>query len=206
MSRESSTAFAWVERANIALENVLLNELRDKSSGSLAEVTDRLHESRSAISRLRTAIDSLRGDMDKHHFEDLPTLHVTDLEKLGEQFAQAGLVQEVVWKQIIAKMGSGGFYAMLWWFNEEINRIDRITMDLMNAVAATESDAKVGQLNLVLEENRPGNFKVEFAQLYTAWLRFQQVFLASSMLSTELWYRYCGVGSLLGKDESVAAA
>ena len=61
-----------------------------------------------------------------------------------------------------------------------------------------------GKLNELLETNRPGNIKVEFARLYAAWGKFQQVFLASAMCSTELWYRYTGAGSLL--DEKIGQA
>jgi len=32
--------------------------------------------------------------------------------------------------------------------------------------------------------------------LYTAWAKFNQEFLASSICSTELWYSFNGLGSL----------
>jgi len=80
------------------------------------------------------------------------------------------------------------------------------TRGLRMAIVDTTAAANVGKLNLVLEENRSGNFKQEFARLYCAWAKFQQLFLASSMLSTDLWYRNCGVSSLLSPQVRESAA
>ena len=70
---------------------------------------------------------------------------------------------------------------------------------LIGQVAALSGHSTGGGIHVMLEENRRGNIKVAFAQLYCAWAAFQQFFLASSMSSTEQWYVYMGYGSLVGQ-------
>lgn len=62
---------------------------------------------------------------------------------------------------------------------------------------ATASAASVGDLNLVLEQNQALNFRREFVVLYSAWASFEQAFLISSLISTEVWYRFNRFGSLV---------
>jgi hypothetical protein len=72
-------------------------------------------------------------------------------------------------------------------------------------VSALEGIARKGEVTRTLEENRPGNIKEAFANLYCAWAKFNQDFLASSLLSTELWYAFNGYGSLAGRDMQLMA-
>lgn len=50
------------------------------------------------------------------------------------------------------------------------------------------------------------SFKPGFAVLYTAWTKFNALFLASSLLSTELWYAFTGKGSLAPTKLQLRAA
>jgi hypothetical protein len=53
------------------------------------------------------------------------------------------------------------------------------------------------EFTIVPEENRVGNFKIPFAQLLTAWQAFIGLFAASSLITTEAWYKHNGYGSLV---------
>lgn len=207
MSRELSVACSLLEQANIALEDVLLNELDGNGvGGSVVKVTELLSNSQFELTQMLNVIAMLRENMRKHEFKNLPTLQSTDLELLGAQLVSAGIVQDSAWSIVCDMMHRDGFYGMLNYFEQETFQLNILTGSLIIAMLAAEEMARAGKLNFVLEKNQRGNFKVEFATLYSSWHRFQQVFLASSMLSTELWYRYCDAGSLLEPRKDVQAA
>jgi hypothetical protein len=206
MSRDLSVARAYFERANITLEDVLLHELTGQGGGSVKHIIEQLSDSKAALAEMMKTIGLLRADMHSHAFEDLPTLQLADLDALGSELASAGLVQSGAWTVVSGIMRSRGFYGMLDFFDQEVTFLRQKTNELILAVCTVENTAKVGQLNLALERNQPANFKVQFAALYSLWHQFQQTFLASSMLSTDLWYRYCGVGSLLKQNHGVQVA
>jgi hypothetical protein len=206
MSRDLSVARAYLEQANIALEDVLLQELAGRTGGSVKDIVEQLSASDAALEEMTKTIGLLRADMHSHAFEDLPTLQSVDLDALGTELASSGLVQSGAWTVVSGIMRSRGFSGMLDFFDREISSLRKKTDELILAVRAVENTAKVGQLNLVLEQNQSANFKIQFAVLYSSWHQFLQVFLASSMLSTDLWYRYCGVGSLLEQEHGVQVA
>ncbi len=90
-------------------------------------------------------------------------------------------------------------------FDHSVWTLEVNTQSLITKISALNDAAQKGEVNLVLEENRPGNIKESFACLYTAWAKFQQDFLASSLLSTELWYAFNGYGSLVGREAQLKA-
>lgn len=206
MSRAVSCGRSRLERANMALEDVLIMELRDGKIGRLDGVIKHLNASDSAIGSALEAITNLREEMNRHNFEDLPTAKTVDFESLGEDLFMAGMIQPEAWNVLEAQHSENGFYGILDYFSETLDKLHVATNVLRSAILDAEPAAMKGILNLTLEENSATNFKVEFAQLYTAWERFQAVFLASSMYSTELWYQHCGVGSLLNKLRKTQAA
>lgn len=206
MSRALSVAKSELELANINLEDVLLAELDGATGGSISKISLHLQRSSLALSQMQSEISSLRKDMQNNKFQDLPSLHTANLEVLGRDFDALGIIDKTAWDFVSKTMRHDGFYGMLAFFERETNQLDTHTIHLIEAISSSEDIVAEGTLNLVLEKNRPGNFKVEFARLYSAWLEFQQVFLASSMLSTELWYRYQGVGSLRNKSRSARVA
>lgn len=197
MSRDLSMARTHMETANVHLEDVLLGELGYGGGGSLSEVLEHLAKSGMSLAVMQDTIRLLRKDMAENAFDDLPTLYSANLEGIGIEFSSAGLVEDEAWNSVVDIMREHGFYGMLDFFEQEASSLQLKTVELNSAIRSANFAARAGQLNLVLEQNQPANFKVQFAQLYSAWHRFQQIFLASSMLSTELWYRYCDAGSLL---------
>jgi len=196
-----SKARSNMELANMALENALLAELEQTDNKTaVAEIQSaRAYLSASAgdLAGMQQAIGQLRRQMREANYADLPTLKKLNLQVMGERLSEMGMVNPEKWRQATGTMlGEGGFYAILDRFGDEVKTIQELTSGLSKKFEFLEGQAERGQLNLVLEQNREGNIKIEFAQLYQRWCDFQSFFLASSMLSTELWYQHRGFGQL----------
>lgn len=197
MSRSLSVAYCELERANIALEDILLSELTG-GAGDIKPLLGRLNKSLEALREFQVNIEQLRTDMKKHDYTDLPILNAVNLSHLGQSLNEKGMIEMLPWENIQMAMRKDGFWAVLDLFENESQAIIDLTEMLSQCIEANVDAVEAGYLNLVVEENREGNFKVEFARLYTAWSNFQSLFLASSMLSTELWYAFTMRGSLAG--------
>ena len=113
MSRALSVAKSELELANINLEDVLLAELDGTSCGSILKISLHLQRSSLALSHMQGEIASLRSDMQKNKFQDLPTLHTTDLEALGRKFDALGIIDTTAWSTVSKTMRREGFYGML---------------------------------------------------------------------------------------------
>ena len=209
MSKALSIARSELELANAELENTLISEIQGGkvSTASLRSTVEHLGRSREFLAHFLQIVAELRRNMADNDFEDLPTLKTVDLERLGVHLAHAGYVDISAWRSIADEMNKNGFYGVLDHFRIGTHALMTWTDQLARAIVAVNlrlsSDTESVSVTGILEENRVGNFKQEFAELYIGWLRFQQEFLASSMLSTELWYRHQGVGSLLDQELAV---
>ncbi|MDP2812441.1 MAG: hypothetical protein Q8O32_01990 [bacterium] len=182
-------AYAYVELGNVALEDVLLAEFANECS-PLSAVCDHLVSSDASLRQALTDCQELRDLMGALCYRDLPTLQELDLVELGHQFASRGMLRQQSWGHVCQIMTDGGFYKMLDYFEEMIRSLRLKTEALRQQVNLLEQPAQLGEVNLVLEENREGNIRLAFAELYTLWGSFSQDFLASSLLSTELWYAH----------------
>jgi hypothetical protein len=200
LSRALTLANAHFLLSNVALEDIILNEL---GIGDIAEpeaIIRNLGNSRTELSKMKSSIHNLRVQMRENDFKDLATAGDTNLTKLGLQFHIYGLhVPNSDWAIAATTMAHVGFTGMLDIFDQRIDELDTLTELLTAKVGSWIQQTNVGERHVALEENEPTNFKVEFAQLFTAWASFQQIFLASSLISTELWYRDQNLGSLIGE-------
>ncbi len=197
-SRSLSLAFAELELANVSLEDCLLVELRGGGTPSLEKALRHLCSSRDALIQAQKDSVSLRQQMEDNCFADLPGLETTDLQEVATCFSERGLGSMDSWIRIIEEMEKGGFRAALSYFDDFIVQIIEGTEKLISQFADLEKNSLPA--NVVLEENRSGNIKKAFARLYTLWTVFNQDFLVSSLLSTELWYSFCGYSSLLQEE------
>lgn len=204
LSRCLSVAYAEVELGNVALEDVILAELRGDTA-SVQPIKSHLRSSRTALREAFSVADALRDQMDQNDFVDLPSLWNTDLDVIGNTFTAKKMVNEEAWLKITAIMETGGFYAVLARFMEGIRELTQKTSILFLQVEGLEEVASRGGVHHVLEENHEGNIKEAFASLYTAWNSYSQDFLASSLLSTELWYMACNYGSLADHETQTLA-
>ncbi len=198
MSRALTMASAHFMLANVALEDVILGELGEHEAAEPEAIIHELANSRSELSKMTSKINYLRAQMHQNDFEDLLTLKTTNLKQLGLQFHLHGLhVPNSDWAIATTIMEHQGFAGMLTKFEERIDELDKLTATLSSKIGTWIEETEVGRRHIALEENDLTNFKVEFAQLFTAWASFQQFFLASSLISTELWYRQNNLGSLI---------
>jgi len=205
LSRELSIARAYFEFANVALEDLILSELAE-GYGNTKEITERLDLSIQALEKSSLLTVELGVKLDSNSFVDLPTLRQLNLEAIGSNFMDLGITNFEVWQEAVRIMDSGGFRAMLEKFRESISHLRQKTIQLHQEVNDLYAEVDAGEMNRVLEENRPGNIRPTFAALYTAWGRFNTLFLASSLISTEVWYAYCGYPSMIAKKISIRVA
>lgn len=204
MSRAVSCAHVSLETANVALEDLILDELDGQRNGSLGEIDSNLMFSSAYLRDFLQHTQDLRVELDRINYHDLPTFQAINLQRRGAEMAEAGLVDEESFGIIVDRMRRGSFRSVLDLFDEKVFELITLTESLLQKIGSNADAAEEGQLNLVLEQNRAGNFKVEFACLYTRWSNFHRLFQASSMLSTELWYAFTQCGSLLRQGEARA--
>jgi len=205
LSRQLSLAFAHLELANVALEDVIIAEL-DGENANLGTVETNLARSLAELDGMSTVVSDLRCQMETNSFKDLPSLRRVDLDAVGISLAKDKRVELDKWNLVCAVMRCHGFYGMLDVFNARIVELKVLTDILLHHVSALGQFATRVKVVSTLEQNRPGNIRPEFAALYTAWSDFHSIFLASSLVSTELWYAWNGFGSLASGVVSVKAA
>lgn len=204
LSRSICVAFIDLEQANISLEDIIIAELENENnSDTVNKIILHLEKSKSELINSNSYLDNLIKKMDELQFQDLPSLKSTSLLDFGTELVHVGMVNDKSWKEVSVIMDNGGFYLASKVIKEKINNLIFLTDSLIGSIAVNEKYANEGRLNLVLEENLQGNFKVNFAQLYQGWSEFQQFFLASSMCSTELWYRFNNFGSLILSEKEL---
>ncbi|MBU1557391.1 hypothetical protein KKC45_00295 [Patescibacteria group bacterium] len=206
LSRSVSLGYIFLEQANVSLEDLLLAELEKGIGGDVSAITQMLGNSSSALSdALKNCVD-LRQQMDEKVYSDPDVLATINLDVVGKGFHSTGLVQLEAWAKISELTLTHGFYSVLDHFEKALSEILAKTDEVSRLVANVSEIARTSQVNLVLEENTDANIKVEFFQLYTLWGKFNNEFIASSVLSTELWYRDNGYGSLFQKKSAFSKA
>lgn len=206
LSRSLTLASAEFSMANVALEDLILTELVG-GTGDIQPILNRLDGSHRSILDMRERLAELRGKMDELEFVDLPTLRQIDLEELGRAMERNDLHHSSQdWRQVSTIMQTRGFRGMVECFEQRIDDLLGKTKKLRGKIVDSSPLVADGNLHVTLEENRAGNFKAEFAALFTAWGTFQQLFLASSLISTEVWYRFNRNGSLVDAPAAAAAA
>lgn len=196
LSRSTTAALAAFLSANVVLEDVILQELRG-DQGALAPSVDQLDRSLALLFSAREDFANLRRLMDKLGFADLPSLDTVNLDTLGEELSSLEAIEESSWSSVAHTMRDGGFRASLDKLEANNEHLVVLTEELRDAMAALVEFGNRGEVALVLEENLSGNIKLPFARLFCLWSLHMQEFLASSMISTELWYAHKGFGSML---------
>lgn len=195
LSRCLSLALAHLELGNVAFEDVILVEL-DGGTGSLDSMITSLERSQTDLAGAKQALSNLKVQMDDQSFEDLPSLQTVDLDTVGERLASEGKINEQKWRQVAEVMREHGFYGMIDIFDQHLAFLSQLTGTLIDQTRLLKPAAAKSDVAVTLEENREGNLRPAFAALYTEWGNFNALFLASSLVSTELWYAWNRFGSL----------
>jgi len=205
LSRALSCAYRELEHANVCLEDVILAELAG-AKGQIGPIIEHLNTSEAYLAGALSNVEALRVQMQEEGYEELPSLRWVDLGQLGQKLIEEDLTEKQAWRRIQRYMKDGGFYRVLDHFEVLINNLVGYTHDVTDKIALLDAAAKQGLVERILEENHPGNIKREFARLFTIWAMLHQDFLASSMLSTELWYAFTDKGSLIEHKARADAA
>jgi|GEM_PF-2495719 len=195
-------AHAELQFANVAFEETLLSDL-DSKPLSPDKIQHKLEQSKNALIDMGRHMSKLKKQMNENQFKDLPTLKTSDLSCLGKHMSDIGMVNSYSWQKMQELMQIKGFYGVLANFTKRVATILALTSKLQKEFEFIYSSFKQGDLNKLLEQNREGNVKPTFAKLFREWNDFLNDFLASSMISTELWYTHSEYGSLLGKLEGL---
>lgn len=195
LSRSMSLAHLNLDLANVALEDILLAEL-DGRTQSVDHFEKHLSQSIVHLEDTLVDIKVLRAKMAANHFVDLPTLKTLDWPSLGSELARRGIIGQKEWEHVVERLQAGGFSTVIADHCASVQELIQLSRELRDRIVLLQPVAAVGGVHAVLEENLSGNIKVPFARLYCAWLNFKQLFLASSIASTEQWYVYMGYGSL----------
>lgn len=201
LSRALSLAYAHLELGNAVLENILIGELDASHTPEVAlmfysQVNSELCTSVQELQMAQQTIADMYQQMVDTGFADLPTLGKIDLTGLGTNLAVHGMVNLASWQDIQRVMQNGGFYAVLENFDTKVSSLIELTEILHLKFKPLESSIANGSLTDIVEENQPESFKPEFAAVYAAWTELNGLFLASSLMSTELWYAFTGKRSL----------
>jgi len=196
MSRFASLAFAHLELANVALEDVLLAEMNG-GVGDLDGIKSQLTLSQKGVGDLVDTIVKLKTEMKQRGFRDLLAVHPVDLDTIGRAFVANNMVSVSAWGEVSRNARTGGFNQNIALIHTHAQTLAEYTAQLHEKVNKLQGYANNGSVMQVLEENLQDNLKPEFAKLYCAWNQFQEIFLASSLLSTEVDYAFNGFGSLV---------
>lgn len=196
LSRALSVAYAELELSNVALEDLILAELSG-SRGTVDPIIFKLNNSIGGLASAQEAMTALRQQMDEANYTDLPTLHSVDWDEVGSHFIDDDLIGRAEWSEAVSITCQESFYGMLSRFDLDIAKLVQESKMLCERIAHLEQSAIAGDVNTVLEENRTGNIRPQFARLYSKWAAFNQLFLASSLLSTEVWYAFNNHGSMV---------
>jgi len=206
MSRHASLAFANLEFANVALEDILLAEMAGHK-GTTLEMRNYLMSSSVELGSLISTMDALRKEMHVNGYRDILTEETPDLNlyHIGARLSMAGMVNATAWDKV-QRNARGGFEVNLKMLRGMAVAIQKGTIALLATVESLEASANKGILTLALEENLDNNLKPDFARLYTFWNTFQAHFLASALLSTEVHYYLNDHGSLVDQQAQMAVA
>jgi hypothetical protein len=194
VSRCPSVGIIHLESANVAFEDLILCELAGRR-GDIAPILAQLYQASECANGFIGALNHLIAQMDEEGYQDLPPLGRLDLTTIGQDFMSRGLT-DGAWHEVVAIVRQGGFYALFDEFKMRATTMTTRTAELLAAFEANRPLAESATLSMVLEENRRGNVRPHFAQTYTAWYGLHGMFLASSLLSSEVWYAFNGNGSM----------
>ena len=205
MSRCLSKARIAFETSNIALEDAILADLMERPvHGEPLQAS--LRNAVGSLDDMSASVARLRAQMDAEQYEDLPPVKSGAIAGHGLSLAKEAAVSQVSWDIVWSLYRTKGFYSVLDHLSARITNLKGLTIVLQSKVdVLVETDGTMSPAK-ILEENRVGNFRLEYAKLYTAWSVFQQEFLASALISTETWYQHIRAGSLLRPEQSTMAA
>ncbi len=201
MSRSVSLAGISIEGFNVRLEGEILKNLNGEQA-DVATLVYGLREASNMVAGVKASIKSLRQQMSELYYVDLPAAKLVNLPQLCSGFSSKGMVAIDAAEEIAKAYAAGGFESAIAHLDGLVESVQFAAGELLSKVERLHA---LGIKNIAeeFETNGDGNIRPEFAVLYTAWTKFHQQFLASSLISTEIYYKQERCGSLI--EEAVTA-
>ena len=202
LSKSLSLARVRIEMANVAVEDVLLSELHGDpiDPQRTADVTASLRGSTVDLLQMDFWLDQISMKLSEAGGWEPPTVTQIDWRQIGCELEAAGAVSRHSWDAMTTARVSTGFLGVIAAYKAKIASLISLTEKLSIEFEALDPVISARGFAVAVEENCCGDFKLAFARLYNQWSEFQQMFLASALLSTESWYSWTNCGSLLSTE------
>ena len=209
LSQYLSDAIAKVMLANYELEHALLAEMGCAQTSHVAFLVERakteMGRSAQVLTYAMDALDLLLKKMTEMGYTDPSRSTVTDYRQLEGELTQQGLIPSntPIWDELSRTRQTEAFFGVCRLFKARF--VDLITamkeVEMLFEQAA--SYATEGKLVSAIDENQIP-FRQSFFRLLTKMIDTITMFAQSAAMSTEMYYRQEGYGTLLAQQsESV---
>ena len=211
LSQYFSGSIEKLMRANYELEHALLAELYGAPAARVAFLVSRakleVSDSAQFVVNAIEAIDLLAKRMVELQYADTSRSTVADYEQLGYELAQQGLIpsDKQIWGTISQVRQTESFFGICRLFRERFQNLIASIRELNAMFDDAQKHAEDGRLIPAIDENQIP-FRQSFFQVLTKMVETLTMFIHSAAMSTEMYYREEGYGSLLSEREEAIPA
>ncbi len=209
LSQYFTGALGKLMYANYELEQALLTEMRGGSPWEvnvyMENAKSELGESLRFLYAALEATTTLHNRMAELEYQDTSRFTVSDFAALGCRLAQIGLIpgNMETWKAVSEMREDEAFYGVCRLITEELNDLVGKTKEVVQSFHEATQYALEGRLMAAVDENLIP-FRHAFFRLITSWVKAWTMFIQSAAMSTEMYYREEGYGTLLSVRELAA--
>lgn len=140
-------------------------------------------------------------------YADTSRSTVADYKQLGYELAQQGLIpsDKQIWGTISQVRQTESFFGICRLFRERFQNLIASIRELNAMFDDAQKHAEDGRLIPAIDENQIP-FRQSFFQVLTKMVETLTMFIHSAAMSTEMYYREEGYGSLLSEREEAIPA
>ncbi len=211
LSQYLSDAIAKMMLANYELEHALLAEIGCSQPSHVSFLVEKakteIRYSIKAITHAIDAVDLLLKKMTEMGYTDPSRSTVTDYRQLECDLVQQGLIPSntPIWDEISRIRQTEAFFGVCRLFKERFVDLITAARDVEEMFEQAISYATEGKLVSAIDENQIP-FRQSFFRLLTKMIETITMFAQSAAMSTEMYYRQEGYGTLLiQQNESIIA-
>lgn len=211
LSQYISDAIAKVMLANYELEHALLAEIGCAQTSHVAFLVERakteMGRSGQVVTYAIDAVDLLLKKMTEMGYTDPSRSTVTDYGQLERDLVQQSLIPSntPIWDEISRTRQTEAFFGVCGLFKERFVDLITAIRDVEEMLEQAISYAKEGKLVSAIDENQIP-FRQSFFRLLTKMIETITMFAQSAAMSTEMYYRQEGYGTLLAQQNEPVIA